>query len=168
MITAYSRLTPNQRGALALVMMLGALVLGAIVGFGRRIWMSGDNAGRPVPADHGGTGVDGGPHGAMPGPDRADISRLPVYTNPVDLELTWRPPGQGANPGEYTFSLNGVRVGDISALKRYIESLPAGSRVHPWYNEGRPRPGGTPDFRGMGLDGTMGTNRVRFGEALAQ
>lgn len=101
-------------------------------------------------------------------PHSGDISHLPVFTKRVDLELYWRPERGDLEPGEYTFYLSGMKIGDIRTLKRYIESLPADSLVHPWYNEGRPRAGGTPDFRKMGLDEIIGTNRVYFGEVRAK
>ena len=93
---------------------------------------------------------------------------LPQYSAPVDLSLSWQPEETGHKPKEYTFFLDGKRVGDLDTLKRYLCTLPKDSHVHPWYNEGRPRQGGTPDFDRMGLAAFLKTNGVTFAEAKAR
>lgn len=93
---------------------------------------------------------------------------IPQYSAPVDLELSWQPAEAGHKPEEYTFFLDGKRIGDLDTLKRYLCTLPRESHVYPWYNEGRPRQGGTPDFDRMGLAAFLKTNGVTFAEARAR
>ena len=95
-------------------------------------------------------------------------NEFPKYDAPVDLSLSWQPAEAGHKPEEYIFFLEGKRIGDIDTLKRYLCTLPKYSRVYPWYNEGHPRTGGTPDFDQMGLADFLKTNSVKFSEARAR